>query len=629
MPYLFSYGSNSPRQLSERLGRPVAGERAYVTGYRRVFRGHSQRWGGGVASLERASQDRVYGYIEKVSEAELATLDRFEGVAGYTTGRYKRLKVIAQTDSQRRDAVAYVSTSDTFTQPTRAYLEAVAETVGTFWTGSSGKKVSWKDFRVNPEEIAMRKKNPAFGPRQPDLFGGDTARAAQTRTHVPISSLTEAQLKAIPRDDYGDDEWEELDPEIQEHIHEHDPASVERVQKLVEPIIEQFKYYEDPDNDLKRQWIDSESESFESWLINHDEPVENRRIRKEVADLSAEITEAIARERTPEEGTPGEDEIRGAINNALREADNYEFEITGNEYGAAFYKSKVSGQQIYIEGDALVEMVKGLHPDEIERAAKEINRETYLNLKAKDLEPRYYGTGAQYAHEFTVDIEPDFYFEATPDWDKIKAAALEELGVDEAALPEVATPPETRIIYRFSDGWYVQDLLSSELPEETRRMGNICVGKPEFGYIGAVKAGTTKIYSLRNKAGKPILTIEASQRMSDEGQHLPPKIKQIKGSGNRLPGWALHKQGKGGYKAMNVDEVKRAVEFIQSLGVDPASVSDLDPARDAVLTYSVSTTAETPDSQFLLDAFLGAEAKENPRRGRNDRPLGFNSPWTP
>ena len=623
MPYLFSYGSNSPRQLSERLGRPVTGERASVADYRRVFRGHSQRWGGGVASLERSAQDRVYGYVERVSDAELNALDRFEGVG---LGKYKRIKVPAQMGSQRRDAVAYVSTSTTFTQPTRAYLEAVAETIGAFWTGSSGKAVSWKDIRVNPEEIAMRKMNPAFGVKQPDLFGGDSAG---TRTHVPISSLTEEQLKSIPRDDYGDDEWEELDPDIQEYIHEHDPASVARVEKVTKPIIEQFKYYEEPDDDLMDQWIDSEREHFEGWLGDHDEPIDNRDIREEVKELVEEIVEVIARERTPEEGAPEADEIRGAINNALREADNYNFEITGNEYQREFYKSKVSSQQIYFGGDDFVEMVKGLHPDELERAAKEINRETYLNLKAADLEPRYYGSGMYHgsgiAREFAIDIEPNFYFEATPDWDKIKAAALEELGWDEPRQArEAAAPPEARVVYRFPDGWYVQDLLSSELPEETKRMGNICVGKPQFGYVGAVKAGDAKIYSLRNKGGKPFLTFEAGL----VGGKVV-SIRQIKGAGNRFPGWTINKQGKGGYAAMNVDEVKRAVEFVQSLGIDPASVHDLDAARDAVLTYSVSSAPETPDSQFLLNAFLGAEKNPGRRRNPSDRPLGFNSPWTP
>jgi hypothetical protein len=55
--YLFSYGSNHPDQLADRLERVVRGYGASLHGYRRVFRGHSQLWGGGVASLRKASGD--------------------------------------------------------------------------------------------------------------------------------------------------------------------------------------------------------------------------------------------------------------------------------------------------------------------------------------------------------------------------------------------------------------------------------------------------------------------------------------------------------------------------------------------------------------------------------------------
>ena len=64
---LFSYGSNSPKQLAERLGHPVEGRAAYAEGWMRVFRGYSERWQGAVASLLPSRGQKTYGYVAEVS----------------------------------------------------------------------------------------------------------------------------------------------------------------------------------------------------------------------------------------------------------------------------------------------------------------------------------------------------------------------------------------------------------------------------------------------------------------------------------------------------------------------------------------------------------------------------------
>lgn len=143
--WLFSYGSNSPEQLEERLGHPVAGVGASVSGFRRVFRGWSQRWGGGVASLEDARGATTYGWAAQVSESDLVTLDRHEGVA---TGNYRRAKVrIELADGRGVDAVAYVSTSSEHNRPSTRYLEACARTVGSFWS-EDDRPVTAGDFPI-------------------------------------------------------------------------------------------------------------------------------------------------------------------------------------------------------------------------------------------------------------------------------------------------------------------------------------------------------------------------------------------------------------------------------------------------------------------------------------------------
>jgi hypothetical protein len=135
MPLLFSYGSNNPKQLADRLGHSFNSEAAYLPGYQRVFRGFSQRWGGGTASMQKASGGAVFGYVAQVSAADLAQLDRFEGVG---LGIYRRSKVKPIVDGSRVDAIAYIHTSREFNRPTDAYLDAVAKTIGSFWRGEHG-----------------------------------------------------------------------------------------------------------------------------------------------------------------------------------------------------------------------------------------------------------------------------------------------------------------------------------------------------------------------------------------------------------------------------------------------------------------------------------------------------------
>lgn len=146
MSLLFSYGSNHPLQMAERLGHDVRTMGAYLPGYVRAFRGFSRRWGGGVATLKKQAGGVVFGLVAPVSASDIETMDRFEGVA---SGNYKRMSVnVILADGSKAKAIAYVSTSNEFNQPTKEYLEAVAKTVSTHWSGDGGTKVTWRDIDI-------------------------------------------------------------------------------------------------------------------------------------------------------------------------------------------------------------------------------------------------------------------------------------------------------------------------------------------------------------------------------------------------------------------------------------------------------------------------------------------------
>lgn len=161
--WLFSYGSNHPEQLGSRIGRKVKGFPARLPGFHRVFRGFSRMWGCGVASLLKVNEPdaQVYGYVTQLSIEELESLDLWEGVAsgeGTTSGAYRRqtFKVVAEIEGQEQyiNAVAYVSTSNTFNEPSKEYLKAVVKTISPFWR-EGGRKVKVSDIpiRKNPLKI--------------------------------------------------------------------------------------------------------------------------------------------------------------------------------------------------------------------------------------------------------------------------------------------------------------------------------------------------------------------------------------------------------------------------------------------------------------------------------------------
>lgn len=202
--YLFSYGSNSPRQLAERLGHPVQGRAAFVDGYLRAFRGWSQRWEGGVATLI-PGRGKTYGYVAEVTPADLAVLDRYEGVA---TGNYYRETMTVTTDDGTVQAIAYLASSAEKNAPSRAYKRAVAETIGAFWEGSNGP-VTEEDITVrnNPRGKVKRfgKPLPFHLPAQArDLFDARTQTlTVSTEIYealIEVTGLpTKAEMKGLTR----------------------------------------------------------------------------------------------------------------------------------------------------------------------------------------------------------------------------------------------------------------------------------------------------------------------------------------------------------------------------------------------------------------------------------------------
>lgn len=141
MTYLFSFGSNHPTQLATRLDvleSSLTIYPAYAPGYERAFRGFSQGWAGGSATLLKKSGAKTYGFVVKATDEGLRRLDLYEGVA---QGIYLRKMISVKLMNEKSQwktvkALAYISSRKDFNRPSKAYLKAVLKTIQAAWSDS-------------------------------------------------------------------------------------------------------------------------------------------------------------------------------------------------------------------------------------------------------------------------------------------------------------------------------------------------------------------------------------------------------------------------------------------------------------------------------------------------------------
>lgn len=107
----FAYGSNlDEEQMKERCPGARPAGIATLPNHALAFGGFSHRWSGAVASVRRASGERVEGLLYRVPVAELATLDRAEG----HPFSYLRTTRMVRTKAGRRRAVIYLQPEESF-----------------------------------------------------------------------------------------------------------------------------------------------------------------------------------------------------------------------------------------------------------------------------------------------------------------------------------------------------------------------------------------------------------------------------------------------------------------------------------------------------------------------------------
>lgn len=442
------------------------------------------------------------------------------------------------------------------------------------------------------------------------------SESTPTPVFVPLSDLTSDQIRAMKRAQFTDDEWDELDSDDREYIEENDEESQERVDDLAKPFIERWKWEKEPPD--RRYIFERVEDSFEYWLRDR---AGSDSLFEESPPRVDDALEEYARERRIDPS-----DVQFVLNQYLADQNNYTFSAEEpserGDWGRVWYEEYQG--YFYIEKSDFEDEMAVCTPDEIERAVEKINDETEndLDLKVKDLE-RTYGV----ERNFDTGIE----IGAWVNWDHCVDACKGMLDEIEGSgdLPDDADPedvPEDRVVHRWPDGFYVQDLIPSELPAEGKAMG-MCVGRPDMGYGKAVRQGEIKILSLRRPSGKPLFTFEVGLAQGTPDAWVPlrarmiAEVEQIKGKANRLPGFDLGKTA----APIKRDEVARVYDFVEGaatkgyfaeLAVD--DIRDMKPAVEQV--NALYRQGDKWAVKLLHDLGIESDATIRPRETEPEEP---------
>ncbi len=123
MTRYFAYGSNmDPLQMEQRwLGAVVVGP-ARLDDHRLMFAWDSPGWGGGVATVEPAASDHVWGVLWELTDEHVRALDEYEGVS---KGVYTRETSEVESAGEMVKAMIYVATDSRYKKPSARYVNAL------------------------------------------------------------------------------------------------------------------------------------------------------------------------------------------------------------------------------------------------------------------------------------------------------------------------------------------------------------------------------------------------------------------------------------------------------------------------------------------------------------------------
>ena len=120
---LFSYGSNSIKQLKNRLKTDeITSKPAVLHGWIRIFCSYSFKWDGGIASIHRNDDSNVYGSVVDLSDEQMNIIDKYEG------NGYIRYNVDVYVDGVKMNAICYICKDyEYIMKPSNEYIKAIQQ----------------------------------------------------------------------------------------------------------------------------------------------------------------------------------------------------------------------------------------------------------------------------------------------------------------------------------------------------------------------------------------------------------------------------------------------------------------------------------------------------------------------
>jgi hypothetical protein len=343
-----------------------------------------------------------------------------------------------------------------------------------------------------------------------------------------------------------------------------------------------------------------------------------------------------------------EDEVYSAIMEAIQEPSNWRIELKEcdpyRRTADDVYSYSVRGD-IWLGNDpallveSLDDLSRRFEDSDMDQIWNNLSDDWVYNKKEVQLflnrEKNQWGRKVEIQRD---GLDTSVCVVANPNWDAIRRAVGDALDIDldfdeieadrtggepDFESKEVDESQRISVGGEFDgEGWRLYELEVENLPPEgDRKTGlNHCIGDPKQGYIRRLQNGTARAFSVRLPNGKRVVSIFAQ---TVPGTNQIMAIEQIKGNSNRLPGTTSYNGDRPHNKRKNTEEVKRIIDVLHYLGINPYTVKDLHPPSDphAVLGH--------PEIQEYLEGYGFAPPKGGGRYGWEKNPAEWPVPAGP
>ncbi len=148
MPWIFTYSDLGPQVIETLLEQaPFCSLPATLPNHKVVFKGRSRKWGGAIATLEKARKSWVYGSALLLPPEEIRLIDKY-----YSAYEEKEFTIFLDATKDKVKAKTYILKSSLpYGQPSEDYIKTILKHLKFFWGQTGSGKVSLTQFNIDAE----------------------------------------------------------------------------------------------------------------------------------------------------------------------------------------------------------------------------------------------------------------------------------------------------------------------------------------------------------------------------------------------------------------------------------------------------------------------------------------------